>query len=215
MVSRTRGVRRPRIDPAVAERLPPGQFLTRRMPAYQEGAIPAFDPLSWDLRVVGLVERELRLTWDEVQRLPRVEITADTHCVARWSKLDNVWEGVPFRDVAELAGARPEARFVMVGCDGGYDANLPIEAVLAEDVLLALKLNGEDLAPGHGYPLRLVVPSRYAWKSAKWVRTIEFMAEDRPGFWERYGYHMNGDVSREERFADEPVDDAMARRLQE
>ncbi len=202
MVFRSLGVKRPKIDPSLAGRLPPGQHLTQRWPVLHQGAVPPFDPASWVFRVFGLVERPLRLTWPEFQALPRTTVGADMHCVTRWSKLDNVWEGVSAREL--LARARPlaEARFVLFHADGDYTANLPLAAFDDEDVLLALKHGGEDLTPEHGAPLRAVVPKRYAWKSAKWLRGIEFLAEDQPGFWENYGYHNDADPWREERFAE-------------
>ena len=171
-----------------------------------EGKVPAFDPATWDLQVIGLVDRPVRLSWAEFQRLPAVEVTADMHCVTRWSKLNNSWEGVSGRYVVELAGVLPAAKYVLFHAEGGYTANVPLAAFAADDALLALKHGGEDLAPEHGSPLRAVVPTRYAWKSAKWLRGIEFLAEDRPGFWEGYGYDDNADPWHEERFA-EPLSD--------
>jgi len=202
MVVRPRAIKRPQIDPGLAHRLPPGQHLARRLPVLHHGDVPPFDPATWDLRVSGLVERPLRLTWPEFQQLPRVTVDGDLHCVTRWSKLDNRWEGVAARHVIALAGVKPEARFVLFHADGGYTANLPLAAFDADDALLALARDGEPLTPEHGAPLRVVVPRRYAWKSAKWLRGIEFLAEDRPGFWEEYGYHHDGDPWREERFAE-------------
>jgi len=203
MVFRSAGLRRPKFAPELQDRLPPGQYATQRWPVRHDGAIPPFDPATWDLRVFGLVARPLRLNWENVQRLPRVTIRADLHCVRRWSKLDNAWEGVPLRDLLRQAGVQPAARFVLVHCDAGYTANLPLAAVNRDDVLLATAHDGETLSAEHGFPMRLIVPDRYAWKSAKWVRGIELLAEDQPGFWERYGYHSNADIWREERFADE------------
>ncbi|MGH2532343.1 MAG: sulfite oxidase-like oxidoreductase [Thermomicrobiales bacterium] len=202
MVVRSVGPKRPRVAPELAARVPPGQFLTQRWPVLHFGSVPSFDATTWDFRVFGLVERELRFSWEEFQALPRVSVTADMHCVTRWTKLDNVWEGVSMRELLRLVGVRSDARFVMFHADGGYTANLPLDVVVDDDVLLALQHDGEELTPEHGYPLRLVVPARYAWKSAKWLRGIEFMAEDRPGFWEQHGYHSNADHGREERFAE-------------
>jgi DMSO/TMAO reductase YedYZ molybdopterin-dependent catalytic subunit len=202
MVSRPAGPKRPRVPDEVAERIPPGQFLTERWPVLHYGSIPPFEPASWDLRVFGLVEKELRFGWDDLLALPRVTVQADMHCVTRWSKLDNTWEGISARSLIETAGVKPEARFVLFHCDGGYTANIPLDVFDNDDVLLALKHDGADLTPEHGFPLRVVVPQRYGWKSAKWIRAIEFMAEDRPGFWEQYGYSMNADHWKEERFAE-------------
>lgn len=201
MVTRSRGVKRPVAVPTVGERLPPGQHPTRRWPVFHHGEIPAVDLATWDLRVFGLVEEPLRLTWAAFLALPRVTVTADMHCVTRWSALDHTWEGVAAAEIAARAKPRPGARFVLAHAEGGYTANLPLEAFLDPGALLASAHNGEALTPEHGAPLRLVVPDRYAWKSAKWLRGIEFLAEDRPGFWEGYGYHDNADVWREERFA--------------
>lgn len=194
-------VRRPLIPPEVAERVPPGQHPTRRWPVLHYGAIPPFDPETWDFSVLGEVQIPLRLDWREFQALPRVTVTGDLHCVTRWSKLDNSWQGVSAREIVERAGVTAEARFVLLHGEGGYTANLPI-AALDDGVLLAMANDGEALTPEHGAPLRAVIPSRYAWKSVKWLRAIEFLTEDRPGFWEAYGYHDNADPWREERFAD-------------
>ena len=201
MVIRSRGLKRPKVSLELQERVPPGQYPTARWPVLHVGSVPALDPATWDLRVFGLVERELRFTLEEVRALPRVTVRADLHCVSRWSKLDNTWEGVPGRIVVEQAGALPTAKFVLFHAEGGYTANVPL-AAFADDGLLALRHEGEDLAPEHGHPLRAVVPTRYAWKSAKWLRGIEFLAEDRSGFWERYGYDDNADPWQEERFAE-------------
>ena len=202
MVFRSLGLKRPVIDPEIAGQIPPGQFRTERWPVLHQGAPPHFDPATWDFSVTGLVENPVRLTWHQFVHLPRKTIQADMHCVTRWSKLDNAWEGVPLRAVLEAARPRPAARFALIGCDGGYSTNLPFAALTEDDVLLALRHDGEELSPDHGFPVRLVVPQRYAWKSAKWVRSIELTADDRPGYWERYGYHGNGDPWREERFAE-------------
>jgi DMSO/TMAO reductase YedYZ molybdopterin-dependent catalytic subunit len=202
MVSRSSALKRPSVSPEMASRVPPGQFVTQRWPILHDGSVPAFDPATWDLRVFGLVEHELRFTWQDLQTLPRVVVNGDMHCVTRWSKLDNTWEGISLREIIQRAGVSPDARFVMFHAEAGYSANLPIAAVDGGDALLAMKHNGAELTPEHGFPLRAVVPARYAWKSAKWLRGIELMAEDRPGFWERYGYHSNADHWREERFAE-------------
>jgi DMSO/TMAO reductase YedYZ molybdopterin-dependent catalytic subunit len=180
--------------------LPPGQSLTLKWPVLHEGEVPRFDPARWDFRVFGMVENPIRLTWDEFQKLPRIRIRADFHCVTAWSKLDNEWEGVPFRAVAELAQPRPEARFVMVHADPGYTTNVPLADLMRDNVILADWHAPEPLTPEHGAPLRLIVPHLYAWKSAKWVRGLEFLERDRPGYWERVGYHMYGDPFREQRY---------------
>ncbi len=181
-------------------RLPPGQSLTEKFPVLTYGPNPPFNAATWDLRVWGEVEREMRWSWAEFQALPTVTLTCDIHCVTRWSKFDTVWEGVRFNDFVKLFGVKPGARFVIAHCDGGYTTNLPIEAMLTDDVLLAYKYNGQFLDPDHGFPLRTLVPQRYFWKSAKFLRGLEFSAADQPGFWEQGGYHNNGDPWKEERF---------------
>ncbi|MGH9686648.1 MAG: sulfite oxidase-like oxidoreductase [Candidatus Acidiferrales bacterium] len=183
-----------------AGRLPPGQSLTLKWPVLHEGSVPSFDPKTWDFRVSGLVEKPLRLTWGEFTRLPMKAVTADMHCVTRWSRFDVRWEGVPFSEVAKLAAPNPETKYVMVQAEQGYTSNVPLADLMRPTTLLALKHNGEPLPPDHGYPLRLVVPHLYAWKSVKWVRGLDFMAQDTPGFWEENGYHMYGDPFREQRF---------------
>ncbi|NOZ04829.1 MAG: sulfite oxidase-like oxidoreductase [Chloroflexi bacterium] len=183
-----------------AHRLPPGQALTEKWPVLHYGNIPRFDPKTWDFRVWGLVEEEITWTWEDFTSLPHVTTTSDIHCVTRWSRYDNRWAGVPILEVMKHVRPLPEARYVMVHADPDYTTNLPIEALLDDDVLFALQHDGEPLTPEHGGPLRLVVPKLYFWKSAKWVRGLEFMAEDAAGFWERAGYHMHGDPWTEERF---------------
>ncbi|HVB87365.1 MAG TPA: sulfite oxidase-like oxidoreductase [Candidatus Dormibacteraeota bacterium] len=184
-----------------AGRLPLGQSLTLKWPVLHEGSVPPFDPHTWDFRASGLVERPLRLTWDEFTRLPMKEVTADMHCVTRWSRFDVRWDGVPFAEVAKLAQPKPEAKFVMVLAEQGYTSNVPVEDLMRPSTLFALKHNGEPLPSDHGYPLRLVVPHLYAWKSVKWVRGLDFMEKDAPGFWEENGYNMYGDPFREQRFS--------------
>ena len=184
-----------------AGRLPPGQSVTLKFPVLHYGSVPHYPDLSqWDLRVFGLVAKEKVFTWEAFNALPRTRIVADIHCVTRWSMLDTEWEGVRFRDLLETVGVLSEARYVMIHADYHYTTNLPLEVLLQDDVLLATHFGGRPLAPEHGYPLRLVVPSRYFWKSAKWVRGIELMAEDRPGFWEQAGYHNEADPWKEQRF---------------
>jgi len=182
------------------ERIPPGQYKVERLPVLHYGGVPQTDLESWDFRVVGLVKEEHRWTYTEFTSLPTKRIVVDVHCVTRWSKLDTAWEGVPFSEVMKQIRPLPEARFVMVRAEEGFTTNLPLEDLTREDVLFAWRYNDEPLTPEHGYPLRLVVPHLYFWKSAKWVRGLEFIAHDRPGFWEAYGYHMRGDPWKEERF---------------
>ena len=186
-------------DQGRGERVPPGQFVSRKFPVLTYGPTPKVALDSWRLRVFGLVEKEVELSWEQFSALAWVTVEADFHCVTQWSALDNTWEGVLFSDLADLAKPRPEARHIMAHCYGGYTTNLPLEMTLDEGIL-AHRHNGQDLAPDHGWPLRLVVPRRYGWKSAKWLNGIEFMAEDKPGFWEVRGYNNNADPWKEERF---------------
>jgi DMSO/TMAO reductase YedYZ molybdopterin-dependent catalytic subunit len=181
-------------------RLPPGQALTLKWPVLHYGAVPKFDPATWDFRIYGLVETPVRLGWEEFNRLPKVEVTRDFHCVTRWSRFDNHWRGVPFRAVLELVKLGVGAGFVLVHAEQGYTANIPLPDLDRDDVLFATHHDGQPLTPDHGYPLRLVVPHLYGWKSVKWVRGLEFLNRDAPGFWERNGYHMLGDPWKEQRF---------------
>jgi DMSO/TMAO reductase YedYZ molybdopterin-dependent catalytic subunit len=181
-------------------KLPPGQTRTEKWPVLSYGPVPRFDAARWDFRITGVVERELRFTYPELLALPRIELVADIHCVTQWTRLGTVFEGVPVADLLREAGLQPAARFAVVRCDQGYTTNLPLGALSAAGALLADWAEGAPLSPDHGYPLRLVVPDRYFWKSAKWVRALELVAEDQPGFWERAGYHNEADPWREERF---------------
>lgn len=186
-------------------RLPPNQVLTRKWPVLHEGEVPDFDPASWNLTLFPkpLIEEAKAFTWKEFTALPRVKVFADMHCVTRWTTLDNLWEGVATRELLNHFVLSPAAKFVMIHAEYGYTTNLPIDDFFADDCLFAFRHNGSDLAPDHGYPVRLIVPRLYAWKSAKWVRGIEFMADDRPGYWEdeaHGSYHMHGDPWNEERF---------------
>jgi DMSO/TMAO reductase YedYZ molybdopterin-dependent catalytic subunit len=189
-------------SPKREPRLPPGQVRTDKWPVLHYGAVPKVDLATWTLEVRGLVAQPQRWTWAEFQALPRVQVTSDIHCVTRWSRYDNVWEGVAIREVLERAAPRPDARFAIVHAEQGYTTNLPLEELANDDVLLADQHDGAPLAPEHGWPLRLVVPRRYFWKSAKWIRAIELTAGDAPGFWERNGYHNDADPWREERYSD-------------
>ncbi|HSY60202.1 MAG TPA: sulfite oxidase-like oxidoreductase [Terriglobales bacterium] len=180
--------------------MPPGQSLTLKWPVLHEGTVPRFDPVRWDFQVTGRVAKPLRLTWDEFTRLPMKQVTADMHCVTRWSRFDVRWEGVPFSEVMKLIDVKPEAKYVMVLAEQGYTSNVPLENLMHPTTLFALKHNREPLPAEHGYPVRLVVPELYAWKSVKWVRGLIFMEKDAPGFWEENGYHMYGDPFREQRF---------------
>jgi DMSO/TMAO reductase YedYZ molybdopterin-dependent catalytic subunit len=184
-------------------RLPPGQSLTLKWPVLHEGDVPIFDPQSWDFCIGGLLEKPLRFSYAEFMALPKVEVKADFHCVTRWSKFDNLWVGVAFSEVLRQVLPRPEAQYVMVLGENGYTANAPLRDLMKPEVVLAFKHNGENLTPEHGWPLRLIIPHLYAWKSVKWVRGLEFMECDRPGFWEQNGYHIYGDPWKEQRFSSE------------
>ena len=183
-----------------AGRLPPGQSLTLKWPVLHYGDVPRFDPKTWDFRIFGLVESPVRLTWDEFNRLPKIRVTSDFHCVTRWSRFDNHWEGVAFREIMKLAKLSAGAAFVLVHAEQGYTANVPLPDLDRDNVLFATHHDGQQLPLDHGYPLRLIVPHLYGWKSVKWVRGIEFLDHDQAGFWERNGYHMYGDAFKEQRF---------------
>jgi len=184
----------------LASRIPPGQQLTKKWPVLTYGQTPRIDLQRWTFRCFGSVEQEVTWTWAEFVQLPRVEIVSDIHCVTHWAMLDSRWEGVPIREILKRVRVKPEAKAVLVHADPDYTTNLALEHLVAADVLLAIKHNGEDLTPDHGGPCRLVVPRLYFWKSAKWVRAFEFLEVNPPGFWEENGYHMRGDPWQEERF---------------
>jgi len=186
-----------------ASRLPPGQYATERFPVLHTGSTPVYEGLAdWSLRVFGLVRRELTLNWQDVLDLPALEVTVDIHCVTKWSKFDTRWKGVPLSALCELAGVDPAARHLLQHAEFGYTTNVPLDAVTGDRVaLLAYAYDGRPLEPEHGYPLRFFVPHLYFWKSAKWLRGLEFLADDRPGFWEQNGYHNDGDPFREQRYS--------------
>ncbi len=191
--------------------MPPGQSLTQKFPVLHYGPVPSFDPATWNFRIWGEVEEERTFSWPEFNRLPRKTLTMDIHCVTRWSKLDTTWEGVAVHDLIDqgMIRLKPAARFVLQHAEYGFTVNLPLEVVLAENFLLATHFNGQPLAPEHGAPLRGVVgyiPGRselmtpYFWKGAKWLRGLEFLQSDQPGFWEQAGYHNEADIWKEQRF---------------
>jgi DMSO/TMAO reductase YedYZ molybdopterin-dependent catalytic subunit len=185
-------------DPA---RLPPGQYLTEKWPVLHAGSVPRTDLATWDLRVWGEVEGPLTLSWDELKALPATELTLDIHCVTRWSRFDTSFRGVHWRELAPLVRPKPTARFVVAHAEQGFTANVPLEFLEDDEALLAYEAEGEPLTPDHGWPLRLVIPRKYFWKSAKWLRGLELRSTDQPGFWERYGYHNEADYWREERYS--------------
>jgi DMSO/TMAO reductase YedYZ molybdopterin-dependent catalytic subunit len=190
-----------RMDPETASRVPPGNRLVKTWPVLHYGPVPTFDEGEWELRVFGLVETPLALSYSQLRELPNVEVDADMHCVTGWSTLNNVWTGVSFQALAERVGVKPEAKWVIAHCDHGYTSNLSLEAMMRDDVLVAWAHDRQPLTPEHGFPLRLVVPARYAWKSAKWLRGLELAAHNKRGFWEVRGYHIHADPWLEERYS--------------
>ena len=182
------------------ERLPAGQYLTKKWPVLSYEPTPKFDPAKYRFNVSGAVAEPFELTWDELQALPRVQLTTDFHCVTTWSRYDNAWEGVHIREILQRAKPLPEAKFVMAHSFTGYTANMPLADLDDDDVIIAFTHDGEPLAPEHGGPVRLIVPKLYAYKSAKWLSGLEFMEKDRPGFWEVRGYHNHADPWQEERY---------------
>jgi DMSO/TMAO reductase YedYZ molybdopterin-dependent catalytic subunit len=181
-------------------RLPPGQALTLKWPVLHYGSVPRFDPADWDFQVRGLVEAPMRFTWADFNALPKIRVTSDFHCVTRWSRFDNHWEGVAFRELLGRLKLGARAGYVLAHAEQGFTANVPLVDLDRDNVLFATHHDGAPLAPGHGYPLRLIVPHLYAWKSVKWVRGVEFLDHDAPGFWEQNGYHMYGDPWKQQRF---------------
>ncbi len=191
-------------------RLPPGQSLTNKFPVLHYGPVPRFNPATWDFRIYGEVEREMRWTWDEFNQLPRTQLTMDIHCVTRWSKFDTLWEGVAVKTLLDegFIQLKPGAGYVIQHCEYGFTTNLPLDVVLAPNFLLATHFDGQPLDPDHGYPLRGVVghipgdehKTPYFWKGGKWLRALEFTSRDKPGFWEQAGYHNEADVWEEQRF---------------
>jgi len=185
----------------IAQRIPPGQRLVKGWPVLHYGPIPKFDEASWDFKVFGLVENPFTLSYQELKALGPQTVHADMHCVTGWTTLDNDWEGVPFRVLLEKASPKPEAKFVIAHCEHGYTSDLSLAAMDDDDVLVAWAHDGEPLTAEHGFPLRLVVPKRYAWKSAKWLRGLELSAMNDRGFWEERGYHIHADPWPEERYS--------------
>lgn len=183
-----------------SDRVPPNQNVTTSFPVLHYGNVPYYKNLDdWSLKVFGLVEKEVILRFKDLMSLPQTTFGNDIHCVTGWSKLDNVWEGIAAQELARLARPMVTAKYVILHAEENWTTNLPIEDFLQETSLLAHSHNGEELTPEHGYPLRAVIPHLYFWKSAKWVRGIEFSSENRPGFWEENGYHMYGDPWKEQR----------------
>ena len=180
-------------------RLPPGQYLTERFPVLHVGDVPTYAPGEWNLTIGGLVDNPFTLTFEELTALPSVTLTTDIHCVTKWSKFDTIWRGVKLKDLLNRAGIQSDATHVMGHAEYGYTANLPLEDALLDESMVVWEYEGEPIEPIHGGPVRLLVPNLYFWKSPKWLRGIELMNADKPGFWERNGYHMYGDPFREQR----------------
>ncbi len=190
-------VREAGYDPA---RLPPGQYLTEKWPVLHAGEVPDVDVAAWTLAVTGEVEEPLSLSFDALKELPVTEVTTDIHCVTRWSRFDARFTGVHWRELAQLCRPKPTARFAIAHAEAGFTANVPLSALEDASSLVAYEADGEPLTPEHGGPVRLVIPARYFWKSAKWLRGIEVSSIDKPGFWERYGYHNDADFWQEQRY---------------
>jgi DMSO/TMAO reductase YedYZ molybdopterin-dependent catalytic subunit len=182
------------------DRLPPGQYLTEKWPVLHAGTVPDTDLATWDFRIFGEVESPITLSWEEFTALPTREITTDIHCVTRWSRFDTSFKGVHWSELAKVVKPKPSARYVVAHAEQDFTANVPLAALDDEEALLAYEADGEPLTPEHGWPLRLVIPKRYFWKSAKWLRGIELLDHDEPGFWERLGYHNEADYWKEERY---------------
>ncbi len=193
-------------NPETRPRLPPGQVLTHKWPVLTYGETPRADLQTWTFRCFGAVEQEVSWTWREFLALPQIEIVSDIHCVTRWSRYDNRWRGVPVREILQRVKVRPEAVAVMAHTQEGYTTNVLLTELAAEDALLALKHDGKDLPAEHGGPCRLLVPKLYLWKSAKWIRSFEFLEVNAPGFWEENGYHLHADPWKEERYSDQETD---------
>ena len=204
--SRLRKSRAPRTDPTLDGRLPPGQVLTERFPILHEGQIPEIDLATWSLRLFGHVANPLQLSYADLQALPQRHLRCDIHCVTRWSKFDTQWSGVHLSDVLRVMDVQPLGNFVMAHGGNDYQTNLTLEDLLHPHSLLALNYRDSALSPQHGWPLRLVVAGRYFWKSAKWLQGLEFIEQERAGFWESNGFHLHADPFLEQRFSGEALD---------
>jgi DMSO/TMAO reductase YedYZ molybdopterin-dependent catalytic subunit len=191
-------VREAGYDPA---RLPPGQYFTEKWPVLHAGDVPDVDIATWTLAITGEVEEPVTLSFEELTALPATEVTSDIHCVTRWSRFDAHFKGVHWRELAKLCRPKPSARFAIAHGEHGFTANVPLAALADEDALVVYEADGEPLTLEHGYPVRLFIPTKYFWKSAKWLTGIELSAVDKPGFWERYGYHNDADFWQEQRFS--------------
>lgn len=204
-VDRIRKMKVPKANEKYGDRLPPGQVLTERFPILHEGDVPNYDMTAWDLKVFGKVASEVSLSYDELLALPQQKVTCDIHCVTRWSRFDNTFEGVLMKDFIKELDIKPESNHVMLHGDHNYTTNIHLTDLLEDNVILAHSIDGEKLTAKHGWPLRLVVPHLYFWKSIKWIRGIEFIEADSPGFWEQNGFHNHADPFKEERFSGEDL----------
>jgi DMSO/TMAO reductase YedYZ molybdopterin-dependent catalytic subunit len=198
--------RSPKTDPALGKRLPPGQVLTERFPILHEGEIPEYDLANWSLRLFGTLARPIELRYADLQALPQRQLRCDIHCVTRWSKFDTEWSGVHLQDLLQAFDLQPTSAFVMAHADPDYQTNLRLDDLLHPDSLLATHYAGQPLSAQHGWPLRLVVAGRYFWKSAKWLRGLEFVEQEQAGFWEQNGFHLHADPFAEQRFSGDELD---------
>jgi len=203
---RLRKSRSPKTDPALGKRLPPGQVLTERFPILHEGEIPEYDLANWSLRLFGTVDQPIELRYADLQALPQRQLRCDIHCVTRWSKFDTEWSGVHLQDLLQAFDIQPTSAFVMAHADPDYQTNLRLDDLLPPNSLLATHYAGQPLSAQHGWPLRLVVAGRYFWKSAKWLRGLEFVEQEQAGFWERNGFHLHADPFAEQRFSGDELD---------
>ncbi|WP_285409596.1 sulfite oxidase-like oxidoreductase [Pseudomonas sp. FR229a] len=204
--SRLRKSRSPKVGRASGNRLPPGQVLTERFPILHEGAVPEYDTGDWSLRLFGTLDRPIELRYADLQALPQRVLRCDIHCVTRWSKFDTEWGGVHLQDLLQAFDIQPTSSYVMAHADPNYQTNLLLDDLLHPQSLLATHYAGQPLTAQHGWPLRLVITGRYFWKSAKWLRGLEFVAQEQPGFWERNGFHLHADPFAEQRFSGEELD---------
>lgn len=195
------------------KRLPPGQILTTGWPVLHAGSVPFVSKGSWSLKIHGEVENELNLSYQQLLELKKTEQTCDIHCVTSWSKFDVKWEGVRFRDLLELAKPTSEAHFAIFECEHGFSTNLPLEVLYDDDVMVAYRTQGMDLPSEHGGPVRMLVPKRYFYKSAKWLKGIRLTEFDEPGFWEVRGYSNTADPWKQERYAGLSYVDIVKNRL--
>jgi len=187
-------------DDVSVDRTPPGQKLTDKFPVLTYGDIPQIPLTEWSFTIDGLVNNKITFNWEEIMSFKQTILTKDFHCVTQWSRLDNLWEGIRVKDLIGKNNLKSNAKYALIYCYGGYTTNLPSEVLLEDDVLLAHKHDGDKISPEHGGPMRLVVPKLYAWKSAKWVKGINFIENEELGFWENLGYHSYGDPWKEQRF---------------